>query len=292
MLATSGGDTGHEGHRREPRSDPPQGEHEGNRGKRGGQEGRNEQKGSSPPPPRADKCRATCSHRARNVHAPEERTPLQMPVASKNSGYNVVMECACIVRASCLPPAAGTRGTKGTGGSQKATPAPPIEQARGEPRRPGRPRRARRTEREQPPPRGQVLRNVLASCPQRACPGGKDITSAPPPPPTPSGRGRGRQGDEKERQEKWGGGGHRGEHRAGESDRRQAVRAKGTHERPQLETSPETDMQSARAGKSGGRERGTSRTRQQPRRAERSAGRGKNKGSERRGRDQRSGRGG
>ena len=80
-----------------------------------------------------------------------------------------------------------------------------------------------------PPPRRQVPRNVLASCPQRAYPGGRDNTKAPatpPPPPhhrpppkktkrtntAPRGRRRGcREGDEGQGGV---GGGHGGEHSA------------------------------------------------------------------------------
>ena len=120
---------------------------------------------------------------------------------------------------------------------------------------------------------------------------GERTTRAPPPPPHPHRKGttvtRGRKREAGEV-----GGGHKGEHRAGERDGRQAERANGRHGRPQPEPGPETDMQSARARKGGGRGRGTSRTRQEPGRAERSAGRGKHKGRKRKGRGQHCGRGG
>ena len=295
MLATRGGDTGHEGHRREPRSKPPphRASTRGTAARGAAKKGGANRKGAAPPPPPpADKCRVTCSHRARNVHAPEERTTLQIPAASKNSGYCVVMEYACIVRASCLPPAAGTRGTKGTGGSQKANPPPQSEHEGNRGERGGQEGQSEQKRRQPPPPGTSAAPRaciVLATCMPR-----RKGQHEPPPPPQPLRKGtraaRGR--NLKERQEKWGGG-HRGEHRAGESDGRQAVRAKGRHERPQPEPGPETDMQSARAGKkkSGGRERGTSKTRHEPGRAERSAGRGENKGREQRGRGQHSGRG-
>ena len=48
-----------------------------NSGERGSQEGKTKGEGAGPPP--ADKCHATCSHTARKVHAPEERTTRTNP---------------------------------------------------------------------------------------------------------------------------------------------------------------------------------------------------------------------
>ena len=223
-----------------------------------------------------------------------------VPAASKNCGYCVVIDCACIVRASCLPPPEGTRGTKGTGESQRANPPPPTQSKhKGHWGKRGNREGKSEQKGSTPPPCIQVPRRVLASCPQRACPRGKDNTNAPIPPTSPSplppppqkktrtnealrGPRRGcPEGDEGGRGN--GGGGHRGEHGVSESDVRQAVRAKSRLAQHQPEPGPVTVVHCASAGKGRGRERGTSRARKEPGRAERSARRGENEGTERKG---------
>ena len=194
---------------------------------------------ATPPPP----------NRASNVHAPEERTTLQIPAASKNSGYCVVMDCARIVRATCLPPTAGTRDTKGTGGSQKSNPPPPpqSEHEGNRGKRCGHEGQSKQKG-SSPPPRTE---DVPRACimPTRCMPLRKGQHERPPPHPPRKGMraARGRKSEAGEV-----GGGHRGEHRAGESDGRQRVRAKDKHQRPGHDLGPQTDMQSASAGRSGG----------------------------------------
>ena len=169
-----------------------QGEHEGNHGKRGGPEAGG--KGAPPPPP-ADRCRATCLHHARNMHAQEERATNPTTAAGKQGGYRVVMECACNVRATCLLPEAGTQGTKGTEGNHTANPpSPQRKKERNRSQRGGQ-------EGKTPPPQTSAAPRaciMLAACMFRR----KDKKGAPPPPhPHPLRKGartaRGRNGEMK-----------------------------------------------------------------------------------------------
>ena len=191
VLANAAGARGarSNGRSQEANSPPPTGRARGEPRQEG--RPRSRQKGSSPPPLPADKCRATCSHRARNVHAQGERATNQTTAAGKHGGYTVVVECACNVRATCLSPEAGTQDTKGTEGSHTANHRPPRRaRTRGtEASWEAKKGRANR-KRAPPPPYRQVPRLVLASCSQRACSGGKATRAPPPPPPQPFLRGR------------------------------------------------------------------------------------------------------
>ena len=245
------------------------------------QKGGADEKGAAPPPPPADKWRATCSHRARNVHAQEGRATNPPPAASKHDGNTVVMECAYNLRATCLPPEAGTQGMKGTEGSHTANPPPTRARMRG-PVASGAAKKGRVNRKGAAPPRGQMPRHVLATCLQRACPGGKDNTSAPLLPPPQEGN---EGSEETEKRGRRSGGGTQGRTKG----RRGRTLATGEGKR-QAEPGPGTDKQTGRAGKGGGRKQGACRTRQEPGRAESSAGRGKPKGRKRGHRGQHSGR--
>ena len=196
-------------------------------------------------PPPADKCRATCSHRARNVHAQEERATNPTTAAGKQGGYRAVVECACNVRATCLSPEAGTQGMKGTEGRHEANPPPPpTEREPEEPKRAGRPRREERTERERPPPpagkcRASCLRRV------RSVHAPEERQQGRPPPPLRKGTraARGRKAAM--------GGGHRGEHKVGGRDGRQAVGAPGS-----LNPAQKLTNKMPQRGRAGGESRG------------------------------------
>ena len=153
--------------------------------------------GRKEPPPPADKCRATCSHRARNVHAQEDGVRSLTTATGKQDDYGAMVECACNVRASCLSPEAGTQGTKGTAGSHTASPPPPqSENERNQSEQGG--QEGKSEQKECAPPRTSAAPRaciVLAACMLR-----RKGNKRPPPPPT------SQEGDEGARgaEGKWG----------------------------------------------------------------------------------------
>ena len=72
-----------------------------------------------------------------------------------------------------LANAVGARGTRGNGRSREAHPPPLQGEHEGNRGKWGGPEAGGKGAAPPPPPRGQVPRNVLASCPQRARPGGR-----------------------------------------------------------------------------------------------------------------------
>ena len=238
-------------------------------GQRGSEAGGEAKKGRAPPT--ADKCRASCLHRARNVHTPEKRQqgrppPPQegdedgVPPADRAARWGGSRERTRYNRAvprrvlaPCLPPTEGTcqgrghRVRRATKGATRLTPPPHSGRKRGA-------EASGEAKKGRAPPRRQVPCLVPASCSQRACSGGQ-TTRAPPPPlhPHPPRKGtrtaRRRQGDM--------GGGRRRDHKAGGRDERQAVGAPGS-----LNPAMKLTNKVPERGKKVGGKQGTARTRE------------------------------
>ena len=170
------------------------------------QKGGADGKGAAPPPPHGQVPRqvlASCPQRAR----PGGKGNKPDTIASKHDGYRVVMECACNVRATCLPPEAGTQGTKGTEGSHTATPRPP--QSENERNRSGAAKKGRANRKGVcPPPTGKCRATCLHRARNVHAPEER-TTRAPPQSPPPQEGDEGTEGKEKRGTSKGGGGGTR-----------------------------------------------------------------------------------
>ena len=211
---------GHERQREKPRSElnPPQGEHEGNHGKRGGP--KQGGKGAAPPPPRtsaAPRARivpATCTPRRKG-----QQTRQQQPAYMVVTGWwwNVLAVCvqhACHHRR-------GRRARRARKGATRLTPTPP-HRARKRGTEASRAAKKGRASKKRAPPPADKCRASCLHCARSVHAPEERQQERPPSLPHPLMKGtraaRGSKGEAREM-----GGGHRGDDKAGEKDGRQAV---------------------------------------------------------------------